>query len=75
MPRKQRSEQSVLRPEHDWEGVDEPIEPSKGGAKHHPVHQLRDPAIFRDPAADRLYLLYTTAGERGIAIAEVQELS
>jgi hypothetical protein len=72
---KVQDEQSVLRPEHDWEGVNEPIEPSQPGAKHHAVHELRDPAIFRDPASDRLYLLYSTAGERGIAIAEVQGLS
>jgi hypothetical protein len=36
-----------------------------------PVCQLRDPAIFRE--GDRTYLLYTVAGERGIAMAELTE--
>jgi len=58
----------------DLEGSDEPIKPSQPGAKHHAVHELRDPAIFRDTAAGRIYLLYSTAGERGIGIAEVTGL-
>jgi hypothetical protein len=33
--------------------------------------QLRDPAIFRE--SGRTYLLYSVAGERGIAIAEMTE--
>jgi hypothetical protein len=59
----------VLKPEYHWEGVDQPIEPSRFGAIYEPVHQLRDPAIFEED--DRLFLLYSTAGEQAIAIAEL----
>ena len=34
------------------------------------MHELRDPAIFRDGA--KTYLLYSVAGESGIAIAELK---
>ncbi len=57
----------MLRPELPWEGAGLPVEPSRGGAI--PVNQLRDPAIFEEDG--RIYLLYTVAGERGIALAEV----
>ncbi len=59
----------VLRPERPWEGADLPVEPSRGGAINVPVNQLRDPAIFEENG--RVYLLYSVAGERGIALAEV----
>ncbi len=59
----------VLRPERAWEGARLPIEPSRGGAINVPVNQLRDPAIFEEDG--RIYLLYATAGERGIGLAEV----
>ena len=59
----------VLRPERDWEGAGLPVEPSRGGAIDVPVNQLRDPAIYEEDG--RAYLLYTVAGERGIALAEV----
>lgn len=59
----------VLRPERPWEGAELPVEPSRGGAINIPVNQLRDPAIFEED--DRVYLLYSVAGERGIALAEV----
>ncbi len=36
-----------------------------------PVRQLRDPAIFRENG--RTHLLYTVAGERGIAVAKLIE--
>jgi hypothetical protein len=35
-----------------------------------PVRQLRDPAIF--PENGKTYLLYSIAGENGIAIAELK---
>ncbi len=60
----------VLRPEFDWEGADLPIEPSRGGYIDVRVHQLRDPAIYQEDG--RTYLLYSVAGESGIAIAEVE---
>ncbi len=59
----------VLRPEMNYEGADLPIEPSRGGYIDERVHQLRDPAIYQE--GDSIYLLYSVAGESGIAIAEV----
>jgi hypothetical protein len=60
----------LLRPEELWEGVDLPLTRSSFGEAREPVHQLRDPAIFEDD--DRaLYLAYSIAGERGIAIAQL----
>ena len=61
----------VLRPEHDWEGADAPIEPSVASTAYGRVNQLRDPAIFEHAASGRVFLLYAVAGESGIAIAEV----
>jgi len=60
----------VLSPETDWEGANEPHVPSRSGSVHHPVWQLRDPAIFEEDG--KIYLLYSVAGERGIAIAELE---
>lgn len=62
---------SILKPERPWEGADCPQEVSRGGAIHQPAYQLRDPAIFEE--AGRTYLLYTTAGEHAIAIAELHD--
>lgn len=61
---------TVLEPEFEWEGVKLPLEPSYRGTIMGPVRQLRDPAIFEDQG--RVYLLYSVAGESGIAIAELQ---
>jgi hypothetical protein len=61
---------SVLRPERKWEGAELPVEPSRTGSIHVPVHQLRDPGIFQE--AGRTYLLYSVAGENGIGIAEIE---
>lgn len=62
---------TVLAPEMEWEGANLPLEPSIRGWAPQPVRQLRDPAIFREDG--RTYLLYSVAGEHGIAIAEVTE--
>ncbi len=62
--------ESVIRPEKEYEGARLPPVRSEAGAVHGPVHQLRDPALYRE--ADRTYLLYSVAGERGIAIAEIE---
>ena len=59
----------VIRPELNYEGSDLPVEASRGGYIDERVHQLRDPAIFQD--GDKTYLLYSVAGESGIAIAEI----
>jgi len=60
---------TVLEPEMDYEGAGHPLAPSVRGLVMGPVRQLRDPAIYRD--GSRTYLLYSVAGEHGIAIAEV----
>ena len=59
----------VLLPEHDWEGADCPLVPSQRGLVRGRVNQLRDPALFIDDS--RRFLLYSVAGESGIAIAEL----
>ena len=59
----------VLRPERAWEGADLPVEASRRGSVGVPVNQLRDPAVFEEDG--RVYLLYSVAGERGIALARV----
>lgn len=60
---------TLLTAELDYEGADCPITPSERGAIHQRVHQLRDPCVFED--GDEKYLLYSVAGEHGIAIAEL----
>ena len=62
--------QEVLEPELDYEGADLPIEPSVEDWAPNRVRQLRDPAVFQE--GGRTYLLYSIAGERGIAMAEFQ---
>lgn len=63
--------QTVLKPEHAWEGADAPMVPSIRSTAYGHVNQLRDPAIFEEDG--RTYLLYAVAGESGIAIAEIEE--
>lgn len=60
---------SVAMPETPYEGCDLPVEPSARGAIHQRVHQLRDPAIFEEDG--HTYLLYSIAGESGLAITEL----
>jgi len=62
--------QELLTAELEHEGADCPVAPSERGSVHERVHQLRDPCIYEED--DRIYLLYTVAGERGIAIAELK---
>lgn len=60
----------LLRPETEYEGIQYPISPSKkGGGKE--VQQLRDPYVFEDTDG-QLYLIYSTAGEMGLAVARLQ---
>jgi len=61
----------VLHPERDYEGADRPLEVSAPAAAPGRVRQLRDPGIFTE--AGRTYLLYSIAGESGIAVAEIVE--
>jgi hypothetical protein len=60
---------TVLEPEMEYEGVDLPLEPSVRGMSRERVRQLRDPAIFEEDG--ETYLLYSVAGESGIAIARI----
>lgn len=60
---------TVIAPETEWEGGGMPLIPSKIDLAPGKVRQLRDPAIFRD--AGQTYLLYSVAGESGIAIAKL----
>lgn len=60
---------SLLVPETDYEGAALPLEPSVMGLATQPVRQLRDPAIYEEDG--RAYLLYSVAGESGIAAAEL----
>ncbi len=60
---------SLLLPETDYEGGQLPLVPSERGAIHERARQLRDPGIFVE--AERLYLIYSIAGEMGLALAEL----
>ncbi len=60
---------SIMRPEYEWEGANEPQKRSGWGAARGRVHELRDPAVYEEEG--RLYLLYSVAGEQGIAIARL----
>ena len=60
----------VLRPKEQYEGADRPLEVSIPDEAPGRVRQLRDPGIFRE--GGRSYLLYSIAGESGLAIAELR---
>jgi hypothetical protein len=62
---------TVLEPETDYEGADLANEPSVRYWSPVPVRQLRDPAIYRE--GSETYLLYSVAGESGIAIARLRQ--
>lgn len=64
--------EEVLRPEMEYEGAKLPLKPSKAGAIKEAENALRDPGIFTDEDG-RVYLLYSVAGESGIAIAELKD--
>ncbi|MEM6333226.1 MAG: PEP-CTERM sorting domain-containing protein [Planctomycetota bacterium] len=69
----------ILRPELDYEGVNEPLVPSTSGrpkvgngdVSTGEKNELRDPAFFLDPVSGNKYLYYSVAGEYGIAVAEL----
>jgi hypothetical protein len=61
--------EEVLAPELPWEGAGLPLRPSVGGWAPEPVRELRDPGIYQEEG--RTYLLYSVAGEHGLAIAEL----
>jgi Sulfotransferase family len=64
---------TLLAPETEYEGADCPVEASTRGAVHGRVHQLRDPCIYEEDG--KTYLLYSVAGEQGIAIGELLEIA
>lgn len=61
--------ETILQSEKDYEGGNLPLEASESGSIHKPVRQLRDPAIYEE--GEDTYLLYSVAGEHGIAIAKI----
>lgn len=61
---------TVMKPEMDFEGVNQPVEVSTPGSTYAFAHQLRDPAVFVHDG--RVYLLYSTAGEWAIGISEIR---
>ena len=63
--------EDVLAPELDYEGAFAPRVPSARGLIEGLAYQLRDPAIYRE--GGRTWLLYSVAGESGIALAELRE--
>ena len=60
----------ILRPDKPWEGGDLTVEPSLRTEITVRKRQLRDPAVFQDH--NKIYLLYSVAGEHAIAIAELK---
>ena len=60
----------VLEPERDYEGGTEALAPSARGLIMGPVQQLRDPAVYVE--GDDIYLVYSVAGEYGLALARVR---
>ena len=59
----------VSEPEEPYEGAVLALRPSVKGLASEPVRELRDPAIFEEDG--QVYLLYSVAGEQGIAIARL----
>ncbi len=59
----------LLAPELEWEGADCPLETSRPGRAKRRLNELRDPGVYEEDG--QLYLLYSVAGESGIAIARL----
>jgi hypothetical protein len=60
----------VLRPETPEEGAGLPLAFSKGGISLTRVHELRDPAVYRD--GGDAWLFYSIAGEHGLGLARLR---
>lgn len=60
----------VLHPEEDYEGAALPVTASQRGAAIGRERALRDPAVYEEDGM--LYLLYSIAGESGIALATLE---
>jgi hypothetical protein len=63
--------EEVIAPETPWEGATLPLAASRAGVARGRERALRDPAVFTHDGA--AYLLYSVAGESGIAIAELPQ--
>lgn len=61
--------QEGLRPETSWEGADLPLVAGHIGALDQRENALRDPDLFQE--GKNVYLVYSIAGESGLALAEV----
>ena len=61
---------SLLTPYHEWEGAFIEKRPSKFGAVWDRVNQVRDPHVFQDSDGS-IYMLYSYAGESGIAYTKL----
>jgi len=59
----------LLQPEQPWEGADLPVRASVSGWAPEPLHELRDPAVYEEHG--RAWLVYSIAGEAGLAMAEL----
>ncbi|MFA6244447.1 MAG: hypothetical protein WC655_26125 [Candidatus Hydrogenedentales bacterium] len=59
----------LLKPQEPYEGADLPLLASQGAKSTARENAVRDPGIFKEEG--RTYLLYSVAGEAGIAIAEL----
>jgi hypothetical protein len=60
----------ILRPEAEYEGADLQLKRSKSGRSKKRENALRDPAIFLD--GRKAWLLYSVAGESGIALGQIK---
>jgi len=59
----------IMRPIMEYEGAHLPLTVSTAGRAFDPENALRDPAIYEE--GGQAWLLYATAGEQAIAIAEL----
>ena len=59
----------MLRPETEWEGAELEVSCSRRGHIDERVNQLRDPSFFAEDG--KVCLLYSIAGEHGLAIIEL----
>jgi hypothetical protein len=62
---------TVIGPDLGYEGADRPLEVSRPDEAPGRVRQLRDPAVYRE--GRKAYLVYSIAGESGLAIAELRD--
>ena len=62
---------AILSPDRKYEGGELPLEASAPDDAPRRVRQLRDPGIYRE--GSRTYLVYSIAGESGLAMAELTD--